>query len=463
MVRTRSKADPSVDMRAVEEADQVSRAAIRNFVAPTLQPKATVVPAPAGAGKSYLVSIAVGSARDRQMRVAVAAPTNEQAFGLVRRIAELHCAHKRRETVTFVPANDVNLPLPIQALRGVHVKAAKDANHDGLIVGTLSKLGDAFSRGTLGAFDALLVDESYQADSAKYFAAAGLAPVHFLVGDSGQISPFSTMPNPNRWRGLPEDPLQTAIGVLCRNHPSTKIFKLPITRRLDSRAAAVAKAFYPDLPFRPAVLPGVREVRFRRIASVDRQLRAFDAAIDTAALNGWAYLKIPKAPALAADPKMVAAIVGFVERLFKRRPESRCELASFTEISRARLAIGVAHNDQKDVLRVALAERGLGDVIVETANKLQGLEFELLIAWHPLAGLCEPDAFHLDPGRLCVLLTRHRQACIVFGYVGDEELVEDQLPPSTPAYLGDDHDPLLDGWEVHQQVFRALEPFVVKL
>jgi hypothetical protein len=102
-------------------------------------------------------------------------------------------------------------------------------------------------------------------------------------------------------------------------------------------------------------------------------------------------------------------------------------------------------------------------VVVETANKLQGLEFEVVVVWHPLAGLPEPDAFHLDPGRLCVLLTRHRHACLVVGRAGDQELLEDQPPPPTPAYLGCDPDPVLDGWEVHRQVFAALEPFRVAL
>ena len=104
---------------------------------------------------------------------------------------------------------------------------------------------------------------------------------------------------------------------------------------------------------------------------------------------------------------------------------------------------------------------GLGNVVVETANKLQGLEFEVVFIWHPLAGLPEADGFHLDPGRLCVLLTRHRQACILVGRVGDRELLKDQIPPPTEAYLGWDPDPVLDGWEVHRDVFAALEAFRV--
>jgi hypothetical protein len=117
----------------------------------------------------------------------------------------------------------------------------------------------------------------------------------------------------------------------------------------------------------------------------------------------------------------------------------------------------------QETLLAALEACGLGRVVVETANKLQGLEFEVVFVWHPLAGLPEADGFHLDPGRLCVLLTRHRQACIVVGRAGDPGLLEDQVPPPTAAYLGCDADPVLDDWEVHRQVFQQLAHLKVTL
>ena len=46
-------------------------------------------------------------------------------------------------------------------------------------------------------------------------------------------------------------------------------------------------------------------------------------------------------------------------------------------------------DDQKNLLRVRLDQAGLGQVVVDTANKLQGLEFDVVVAWHPLAGLIE--------------------------------------------------------------------------
>jgi hypothetical protein len=453
----RSQYDASV----VTKAERVAERVITDLLSGSRGPRGVHVTAPAGAGKSYLTSRAVGRARARGLRVAVAAPTNEQVFGLVRSIAKLHCG-AGSETVTFVPAQAVSLPDEIRRLPGVQERDARAASGENLIVGTLSKLGDAFARGSLAPFDVLLIDESYQADAGKYYAVGDLAPVHLLVGDGGQISPFSTIADPCRWRGLPEDPLQTAVGVLRRNHSGTTVHDLPITRRLDDRAVPIARLFYPNLAFAPAVLPGVRELRLRKIAAAKAKERRMDAAIDLAAKTGWAHVELRRAAVLQADPEAVQHVAGLVRRLFERSPEVRCERQPRrTQLRPEQVAVGVSHNDQKDFVRIALDALGLDRVVVETANKLQGLEFEVVVGWHPLAGLPEADAFHLDPGRLCVLLTRHRQACIVVGREGDGELVQHEIPPPTAAYLGWDPDPVLDGWEVHGEVFTALEPFKV--
>ncbi len=386
-----------------------------------------------------------------------AVPGQQLVVALVRMIATRYCAGWTGRTATFVPASTVSLPDPIRTLPGVREAKAKDANSHDLIIGTLSKLGDTFARGDLDPFDLLLVDEAYQADSAKYFAVGGLAPLHLLVGDAGQISPFATIVDPGRWRGLPEDPLQTAVGVLRRNHPCTPVHGLSITRRLDSRAVGIARLFYPDLSFRAAVLPGVREFRLAKGTATNRHL---DSVLTLAAREGLAHVELPRAAVLQSDPEAVELIADLVARMFDRNPWVRCEREpAATPLTSGRVAVGVSHNDQKDQLRAALNDRGLEGVVVETANKLQGLEFEVVFVWHPLAGLPEADEFHLDPGRLCVLLTRHRQACVVVGRAGDRDVLDDRPPPPTAAYLGHDADPVLDGWEIDQSVYSALEPY----
>jgi hypothetical protein len=268
------------------------------------------------------------------------------------------------------------------------------------------------------------------------------------------------MDEDDRWRGLAEDPLQTAVGILRRNHPNTPVYRLPITRRLDPRAVPVARAFYPGHAFDAAVLPDARQLRLLPAVAQDARTQLLDRSLDLAAREGWAHIELPDAPVLTADPETIGLIVDLLSRLAERAPRVRCErMPALTSLSASRIAVGVSHNDQSDQLRIALDTAGLREVVVSTANKLQGLEFDVVVAWHPLAGLPDgPDGFHLDPGRLCVLLTWHRHACIVVGRAGDRDFLAG-IPPSTPAYLGWDPDPVLDGWDVHQGVFDVLEPY----
>ena len=451
-----SNAQPPLDKYdypVLRHAEQVTAAATEEYIRAVGTERAVVISAPAGAGKTGLVGQVVGRIRKHEIRIAVATPTNQQAFDLVLRLARRHAD----ELIAFVPAQGISLPPSVAMLKNVCQIKAGDAKKQNVVVGTVKKLGDAYSSGALTPFDALLIDEAYQVDSSRYYGIAGLAATHMLVGDPGQLSPFSIIENPDYWRGLPEDPLQTAVGVLLRNHPSMPLTKLPISRRLDNRAVAVAEVLYPDLTFNSALLPGSRELVFLSAEKSNRQVRLLDIALDHAALEGWAHLELPAAPVLTTDPGMIEFICLLVGRLISRCPVARCELwRNWNEIPANRIAVGVSHNDQKNLIRAHLDAAGHAGVVVETANKLQGLEFDIVVAWHPMAGLPDPDPFHLDPGRLCVLLTRHRHACIVLSRAGDRALL-DGVPPPTPAYLGWDSDPLLDGWDIHRSVFLALE------
>ena len=415
---------------------------------------AVAVKAPAGAGKSYFVG-----------RPSASCGAPARAGSSPRRRTS-RCSDSSSSSRRASPRNGHGCAGQRTCVADERAASQRGSAHgvggvgSDLVVATIAKLG--YSADDLGGRDALVIDEAFQADAAGYYAIGGLARTHLLVGDSGQLDPFSTMDNPDRWRGLAEDPLQTAVGALLRNRPETIVHALPISRRLDPRAVALVRDFYPGHPFDAAVMPGVRELRVVPGVARDPRTQAFDRVLDTAAASGWSHLELPDADVLTADPATIETILGLVRRLSERAPEIRGEYtAGFEALRPERIAVGVSHNDQKDYLRASLDAAGLGAVKVDTANKLQGLQFELVVAWHPLAGLPDPDGFHLDPGRLCVLMTRHRQACIVVGRASDRALVKG-LPPTTPAYLGWDPDPVLDGWAVHQAVFRALEPVRVE-
>jgi hypothetical protein len=423
------------------------------------QEAAVVAAAPAGAGKSQFVAATVGRLRAEGLRVALAAPTNDQVQSLVERVKQLN----PDLPVAFVHGQGRELPPEIAALPGVRQPSAADAQsqQDPLVIATVDKLADAFLRNGLGGFDVLVIDEAYEADAARYYTAAGVAATHLLVGDTGQLDPFSPLDDATYWRGGPEDPLQTAVGVLLRNHPGTPVHQIPVTWRLEPRAVPAARCFYPGHPFSAAVRPGVRELRLTRPGPGSQPLAPIDAALDEAARHGWAHVTLPGAPVLTADPATAVIIRELVHRLLARSAQVTCENRDrLTDLRPSEIAVGVSHNDQKDLMRALLDSYGLSAVRADTANRLQGLTFEVVVAWHPLAGSTVTDAFHLDPGRLCVLLTRHRQACIVVGRDSDRALLEG-IPPATPGYLGWDPDPVLDGWDAHEGVFRLLEPHVI--
>jgi AAA domain len=425
-----------------------------------------VVAAPAGAGKTeFVCSVAaevVARNHGRAGTVVVATPTNDQAYELVRRIA---LRVGPAASIAFVPANGKSLPVATAALPNVApaVKAV-DARHHAVVVGTLDKLGDANARGDLSRdFSYLVIDEAYQAHSAHYFGVGGLAARHLLVGDPGQLDPFTTMEDPDRWRGLPEDPTQTAVAVVRRNHPAIPVVRLPITRRLPPSAVPLVGAFYPGHRFRAWTLPGARAMRL--IPSVGgRSTAMLDQALDKAAAAGWAYLRQPGSPVLTADPTTVDVVTRLVERLMARVPALSSERTGGVpvQLTADRVAVAVSHNDQKDLLRASLDSAGLASIRVDTANRLQGLEFDVVVAWHPLAGLPQPDGFHLDPGRLCVMMTRHRHACILVGRADDADLLE-SVPPPAEAWLGHEGSSEVDGWFAHRLVFDQLAAHSIDL
>jgi hypothetical protein len=449
-----------LDQAVVAAAAAVEDAMRADLMRLAGQEAAVVAAAPAGAGKSHFVAATVGLLRAEGLRVALAAPTNDQVQSLVERVKQLN----PDLPVAFVHGQGRQLPPGTAALPGVTQPSAADAQRqrDPLVIATVDKLADAFLRNGLGGFDVLVIDEAYQADAARYYTAAGVAATHLLVGDTGQLDPFSPIDDATYWRGGPEDPLQTAVGVLLRNHPGTPVHQIPVTWRLEPRAVPVARCFYPGHPFSAAVQPGVREMRLTRPGPGSQVLAPIDAALDEAARHGWAHVTLPGAPVLTADPTTAVFIRELVHRLLARSAQVRCENRGpgFASLRPADIAVGVSHNDQKDLMRALLDSYDLPGVRVDTANRLQGLTFEVVIAWHPLAGSTVTDAFHLDPGRLCVLLTRHRQACIVVGRDTDRALLEG-VPPATPGFLGWDPDPVLDGWDAHEGVFQLLEPHVI--
>jgi superfamily I DNA and/or RNA helicase len=124
-----------------------------------------------------------------------------------------------------------------------------------------------------------------------------------------------------------------------------------------------------------------------------------------------------------------------------------------TPLTADRIAIGAAHRDQVAAIRSFLPAHAR-EITVDTANRLQGREYDLTVVLHPLSGRRDATAFHLESGRLCVLTSRHRHACVVVARAGIAELL-DAHPSTEPVHLGV---PVKfpDGWEANQSMLAHL-------
>ncbi|WP_328443424.1 AAA domain-containing protein [Streptomyces sp. NBC_00386] len=237
-----------------------------------------------------------------------------------------------------------------------------------------------------------------------------------FVGDPGQLDPF-TIVGTERWIGLPHDPTQNGVSVMLEHNQGIPVHRLPVSWRLPSSAApTIAQAFYRS----PAFTAGIGEgVRFRTAGFGNTYL---DETLAKAFTTGWALHELPRRHVPRTDTETLQTAADLAGRLLHRGAVATCERhQGGRPLEPGDIAIGVAHRDQADLVRTALARTGrpgAPGVAVGTANRLQGREFEVVIVVHPLSGRRDATAFHLEAGRLCVLASRHRQACIVVAREG---------------------------------------------
>ncbi len=440
---------PGPDRTPGAAADAVVARILDATVHPAVgAPRGVVVDSPPGAGKSTLVVRAARELVGAGERLMIVAQTNNQVDDLVERLAE-----KAPEiTIGRLHAAD-SRPAP-EALRHANVtpsdKVADLAEQD-VVISTSAKWQWVK---TEAPWRHAIVDEAYQMRSDALLAVARLFERALFVGDPGQLDPF-TVVGTDQWAGLSYDPSSSAVVTLLAHNPQIEPYRLPVSWRLPASAAElVSAAFYPYTPFRAGTGPGDRTLT----ATVRPDGSAVDAAIDEAAGHGWALLELPARHTVRTDPQAVAVVAATVRRLLDRGLTAHSEQGS-TPLSAGRIAVGTAHRDQAAAVRAALVKLGVPvdqaagpAVTVDTANRLQGREYDVTVVLHPLSGRPDATAFHLETGRLCVLASRHRHACIVVARAGIGELL-DEHPATEPVQLGVAAS-FPDGWEAN---FTMLE------
>ncbi|OEJ96130.1 AAA family ATPase [Streptomyces thermolilacinus] len=408
--------------------------------------RGVVVDSPPGAGKSTLVVRAALELAAAGRPLMVVAQTNAQVDDLVLRLAE-----KEPELpLGRLHASDADAY--DKALDGLDqvVKSTKAADLAGLpvVISTAAKW--AHVKG-VEPWRHAIVDEAYQMRSDALLAVAGLFERALFVGDPGQLDPFSVV-GADQWAGLSYDPSASAVSTLLAHNPDLPQHRLPVSWRLPASAAPlVSDAFYPYTPFRAGTGHGDRRLAFGTASDGS----AADRVLDEAAESGWGLLELPPRHTPRTDPEAVHACALVVRRLLDRGAAAVSERAEQpVPVAADRVAVGTAHRDQAAAVRAALADLGVTGVTVDTANRLQGREYDVTVVLHPLSGRPDATAFHLETGRLCVLASRHRHACVVICREGVTDLL-DEHPSTEPVQLGVTVK-FPDGWEANHAVLSHL-------
>ncbi|GAA2641445.1 AAA family ATPase [Paractinoplanes durhamensis] len=419
------------------EAGRVIDAVLRDLR--TGDHRGIVVDSPPGAGKSTLVVRAAGELAATGTPLMIVAQTNEQVDDLIERLGvrSPEVTVGRLSAVDYQPSDRVK---EHPACR-VGAKVA-DLQSPAVSIGTAAKWATVAD----GVWPWAIVDEAYQMRSDALLRVAARFERALFVGDPGQLDPFSTV-DVDRWTGLSWDPMQSAVAVLLRHNPDLPVHRLPVSWRLPhSAAAVVAEAFYPFTGFRSGTGPGARTLTFERGGG------PLDDVLDTAAATGWGLHRLEQRFTIRTDAEAAAACAALAGRALARGGVAVSE-AGEMPLTAQRIAIGAAHRDQAAAIRAQLPPEAAG-VTVDTANRLQGREYDLTIVLHPLSGRRDATAFHLESGRLCVLTSRHRHACVVVARDGIAELL-DEHPSTEPVHL---NVPVKfpDGWEANQAILAHL-------
>ena len=402
--------------------------------------RGVVVDSPPGAGKSTLVVRAAGELAASGVPLMIVAQTNEQVDDLVERLG----ARSPQVAVGRLSAVDYEPSERVRAHPACRVGAkVGDLGSPAVTIGTAAKWATVAE----GTWPWAIVDEAYQMRSDALLRVAPRFERALFVGDPGQLDPFSTV-EVDRWVGLSWDPMQSAVAVLLRHNPDLPVHRLPVSWRLPhSAASVVAEAFYPFTGFRSGTGPGDRTLRFG-----GRAADPLDEVLDVAAETGWGLHELAPRFTIRTDAEAAAACARLAGRALARDAMAFSE-AGERPLTPDRVAIGAAHRDQAAAIRALLPPEAAG-VTVDTANRLQGREYDLTVVLHPLSGRRDATAFHLESGRLCVLTSRHRHACVVVARGGIADLL-DEHPSTEPVHL---NVPVKfpDGWEANQAILAHL-------
>ncbi len=379
-----------------------------------------VVKAPPGSGKTHLLVDSVAAALGQDMRVAVATQTSAQADAVCLRLARRVPAVASTRFLGSGGAMEERHSLVAEVRHGAQLPSG-----NAIVVATTAKWEYAPPS---PAFDVVVVDEAWQMPWFRFMGLGNVAPRFVLIGDPGQIPPIVTV-DASRWEVAPRPPHRAAPELILADQSLDFLdLELPASRRLPYDTVQLIQPFY-DFPFASYSAPGER-----RIETSGRSRDDVDKALDLLGDGSVSGITLPcpdGGPPLDVDDAIAATAVDVGRRALRRQATFVAEDASPAErrIVLEPRHIGIVATHRVMNARIAeLLPREMRDVRVETPERWQGLERELMVMVHPLSGVVDPSSFDLDTGRLCVMSSRHRGGLVVLSRDHVRESLEEHVP-----------------------------------
>jgi hypothetical protein len=375
----------------------------------------------------------------------VVCQTNNQADDLCRRLG---AAEIFGTVVRFVSGNASKTP-PHPAVQVVASARGLPAGPR-VVVATSAKW--ALIEGGV-ELDAILVDEAWQMTFAMLLPILRMSGQLLLIGDPGQISPVVPSPT-ERWETSRHPPHLAAPEVLL-NRMQCARRQLPATWRLPSDSAGIIAPFY-DFAFDCAAQPGERSMRYGSLGAkdeIDCALKSLTTRSITAIL-----LPTPDGGALDVGDREVAQTIAQVAaRALKAEAVAEsldAEAQQAQILEPERIGIAATRREMVQAIMDALPRELRSRILVDTAERWQGLQRELMIVAHPLSSVTEPSEFDLETGRLCVVASRHRNGLVVVSRDHVPETLLNVLPRAEQP-LGRD-DLVGRGLFQHREFWRSL-------
>lgn len=402
---------------------------------------------PPGAGKTDVVEkIAVQNKAMLDERCRLVTQTNEQSFDLARRL----CLNYPKERFVLFVRNDLSIPAFLKGTSNLQIAHRPSE----LPTGSCVVIGNAWRWSqtrdiTNLHFDCQIVDEAFQLPDYLFHQIAGMADRYVLVGDPGQIQPFIKS-DTREWDNDPAGPHLPAPIALTARYPDLRRLSLPISRRLvQDTVSFIRPAFYPRLDF-----SALSDFSSRKLITPIAGITPFDKGIDKIVEGeSLVHLELPVKSVGEIDNELISAILRTIDRLLDRRA-SIFDDGKNIELTPDMIGVACSHVSQVNAIYRELTPKMSG-VFVETANRFQGLERPVMLVYHPLSGRVDADQFHLDAGRLCVMLSRHRVASILFSRAGIEDLLLQHSPVGNRA-LGSIEDVEFTGWQANLTILESL-------